>query len=239
LLIEKIRTKRGVYSPFGSKFELNKFKKLPSREVMKQYAYMFLEPLGRGSSREVYTLSSRYALKIARNDKGVAQNEAEVDTFTNPQTKNVVAKVQSFDPDYNWMISDLVKPFDSEQEFQGAAGLSFDKFCNQIADVLGGEPDAKDACELAQATAVTIKQNKLMRGDVNKIDSWGLTSAGDPVLLDYGFTKSVADKHYPKKKTPKTDAGTADHESEPDSPSKVDDPQRTGAEVPVAKHAKR
>jgi hypothetical protein len=52
-------------------------------------------------------------LKIATGDSGVAQNKAEVDVFTNPKTKQIVATIFDFAKDYSWLSSELVNPFDS------------------------------------------------------------------------------------------------------------------------------
>ena len=232
LIVEKIRTQKGIYSPFGDRFNLNKFKSLPSAPIMRQYAYMFLEPLGHGSSREVYTLTSRYALKIARSEKGNAQNEAEVDAFTNPQTKDVVAKVQSFDKDFNWVIADLVSPLKNAREFEQLTGINFEKFCGVFkAECKGTSTKEFNGSKFVKAVATTAKGSGLLVGDVCKIDSWGKSPDGRAVLLDYGFTRDVADKHYPLPKTPKTSASTKDHISEPKpkTPAETqDDPEKTG-----------
>lgn len=55
-------------------------------------------------------LRSKRVLKIALNKQGIAQNEAEINIFTNPITKPIVAKVYDYDPNFLWIISELVRP---------------------------------------------------------------------------------------------------------------------------------
>jgi len=67
--------------------------------------------MGRGSSRVVYALSTGKVLKISRDERGLAQTEAEVSVWTNPSTKEVAAQVFDFDPDFNWSVMEIAKTF--------------------------------------------------------------------------------------------------------------------------------
>lgn len=67
--------------------------------------------MGRGSSRVVYALSTGKVLKISRDERGLAQTEAEVSIWTNPSTREVAAAVFDFDPDFNWSVMEIAKTF--------------------------------------------------------------------------------------------------------------------------------
>lgn len=69
--------------------------------------------MGRGSSRVVYALSTGKVLKISRDERGLAQTEAEVSVWTNPSTREVAAQVFDFDPDFNWSVMEIAKTFKS------------------------------------------------------------------------------------------------------------------------------
>jgi len=201
LLIEKIRTEKGVKSKLGEKFNLNRFKQIQTAEQMMTYANHFLEVLGEGSARRAFLLSSKYVLKIARNKKGIAQNEAEVDVYTNPKSKPVVAKVYSSDPEYMWVIADVVQPLHEPDEFDKLTGTNWDDFINALMEGLSGRnPGAMD--EFTASVLYTAKQNNLMFGDIEEIGHWGKTPDGRCVLLDYGFTREVWTSHYAKKQEP-------------------------------------
>jgi hypothetical protein len=200
LVLEKIRTvKKG--SPFGDRFDVRKFKSLENIEFMKAYADSFLEMLGEGSSRVAYALSSNKVLKIALNKKGIDQNIAELDVFTNPLTKPMISKIQDYDNDYRWLIADSVRIFNNESEFEKETGLAFQSFVEEVKNAL--VKSVPPESELAANTVKTIENSELMLGDVARIEHWGKSADGRVVLLDYGFTKEVWKTHYAKKAPPK------------------------------------
>lgn len=92
----------------STKFNWNEFKKLKSEHL--RYARKTLKLLGEGSSRRTYLFSSHKVLKIAKNDAGRAQNKTEVEVFTNPQVKDITTKIFEYDDNYQWILSELVKP---------------------------------------------------------------------------------------------------------------------------------
>jgi len=179
---------------------------------MVQYAVEFLETLGKGSSRRAFLLSSKYALKIAINEKGIAQNEAELDVFTNPKSRAIVAKVYDADQEGNkWLISDLVKPLDSEEEFEQLTGVKWYLFSEQIRSHMQNRgADAQKLNPWVQAVIATARQNNLMHGDLRELSHWGKTPDGRCVLLDYGFNESVFQSHYSKTPKPQDKTATSD-----------------------------
>lgn len=196
MVLEKIRSKRDVKSKFGTKFDLKVFKTFDNIHIMLQYAQTFLDKLGEGSSRAAFLLNSRYVLKIATGDKGLAQNQAEVDTYTNSKSKAVVAKIMAADSSYNWLISDLVKPLNDPKEFEQLTGTDWDEFQQSLFAALKHNEMPSDPSEFELAAIVTAKQNKLVRADLTSIEHWGKTPDGRCVLLDYGYTQDVYQKHY-------------------------------------------
>jgi hypothetical protein len=63
------------------------------------------------------------------------------------------------------------------------------------------------AVDIVKAAVANIRTNNMMMGDVLKLNSWGQTTDGRPVLLDYGYTKEVSAKYYPKDPTPEQPTG--------------------------------
>jgi len=121
-----------------------------------EYANEHLELLGVGSARSVFLLSSRYVLKMARGDrgfsfeKGTAQNEAEVDVYTDPRTKPIVTKIYDFDPKkYTWVVSELVRPL-SHKEF---------------VSTVGGEPD-----DIARAVEIYTREDYSLEAANNYLE---------------------------------------------------------------------
>lgn len=75
-----------------------------------QYADDTLLSLGQGSSRAVYVLSSRFALKIACDDEGIEQNTFELDKDT--LNLPALVKVVWADEECRWLVVELVKEAD-------------------------------------------------------------------------------------------------------------------------------
>lgn len=201
LVIEKIRSRK---TPGGETFDLKRFKSLNDINDMHDYAGKYLDKLGTGSSRAAYLMSGRYALKIALNNKGIGQNEAELDVYTNPATKRIIAKVYAADERDKWLVADLVKPVTSEKEFEELAGVSWKDFGKQVYEGLKLH-DVDNASDFAKAVVATAHSNRLLLGDLvdqlnspfkSVIDHWGKTPDGRIVLLDYGFTEDVDKQHY-------------------------------------------
>lgn len=193
ILTEKLRSKS---------FNWDEFKKIKDLKEVERYAQMHLKFLGAGSSRATFILNSKKVLKIAtKRLKGRAQNKAEVDIITNPNHKSALTQIYDLDADnYNWIVSDLVRPISNEDEFFKLTSLDFDDFYDSL---FGSHPKAgyyysakEDEHPLTKSTAHLIKTTKLMPGDLMDVEHWGKTADGRVVLYDYGFTTEVYDTFY-------------------------------------------
>ena len=189
---------------------------------MLDYAKEHLRLLGEGSSRAVFYLSNRFVLKIAKNDAGYAQNEAEVEVFTNPATKPIVAKIYDFDPDYAWIVSEVVRELTTAREFEEKSGFQLLSLMNilradkQTLPYLLKEPDYSKLAPHHHDMAVerykmnnkvfasplyaAIKElqlnSKIQLVDLQTAGHWGMTADGQLVILDYGFTRDVSNAFY-------------------------------------------
>jgi hypothetical protein len=211
LVVERIRTKRGVKGGrLGDRFDLKRFKALAagagegegaSVDVLNAYASRYLQKLGEGSSRAAYVLGSKYALKVAVNKKGLAQNQAEMDVYTNPTSQPIVARVYSADPGFAWLVSDLVKPLADPAEFKQLTGADWQAFASLLdQNAVRNRADVSKQPKFVQSVIATARANELLEGDLSEIGHWGKTPDGRCVLLDYGFTSEVHRSHYSSKK---------------------------------------
>jgi hypothetical protein len=181
-------------------FNINVMKKFKTVPEIYNYVKKYLKPMGRGSSRMTYLLSSRKILKIAKNEAGLSQNEAEIDVFTNPSTKNVVSRIFDYDPQNKWLVSELVKPLHWD-EFESLTKWGWQEFVDCLKAKLQGdgfqEKDVPQHMKKWFDAVVELAQaNKLSLGDLKVDDHWGKTSDNRVVLLDYGLTYDVGDKYY-------------------------------------------
>ena len=122
-------------------FDWKRFERYRGRDKLLQYARENLETLGKGTSRQAFILSNRFVLKVAMNAKGQAQNEAELDIFTNPEIAPFMTRIYKADIDgMNWLVADIVRPIESDEEFDKLTGVNF----WDLADILEGHNRFKD-----------------------------------------------------------------------------------------------
>ena len=236
LVVERIRSQRGVKGLTGDRFDMKRFKSLPGTDTMIYYADKFLQKLGKGSSRIAFLMSGKYALKIALNQKGLSQNEAELDVCTNPASKAVVAKIYDFDDKHRWLISDLVREISNEAEFKSLTGVRWtEEFCVWMSHGIRMKKipeNLPDDMEIVRSTIKMAIANNLLPGDITKLEHWGKTADGRVVLLDYGFTEDVYQSHYRKDKP--ANNWPAGHDTEATTMTK----KAVGKDVADAGHAK-
>lgn len=135
--------------------------------------------IGAGSARKVYDLNNGFVIKIARNIKGIAQNEAEF-LISNDDESSLFAKVYFLSDDYKYLIMEKANGIKSEKEL-----LNYFKIQNKKH--LKSNEDIKE---------VHDKYN-LVWADLYKFTSWGKIK-DKLVLIDYGYTKEIYNKFYKK-----------------------------------------
>lgn len=181
-----------------------------------------LPDLGQGSSRNVFELEDEdRVLKVAKNPQGLAQNEAEVDVFTNPKVKAWTTEIFDYDRDFKWIVSEKVTELKTNQEWEELVGFPFEileymidmefETLERLADYLqerfdnSGDPDLLELKSHALSSMVQqwynkflyfVRITKLAPQDLAVVDHWGFTQDGRVVLLDYGLTTKVQYDHY-------------------------------------------
>lgn len=83
-------------------------------------------PIGNGSSRIVFQLDDERCLKLAKNEKGIAQNEVENDKYVE-DTYGVTPKIFNYDEDNKWLVSEYVLPAKAK-DFKVCLGITFKEF---------------------------------------------------------------------------------------------------------------
>lgn len=181
---------------------LKNLEELENYNSRKEYAEKNLEHLSSGSSRIVYLTAGKTIVKLAKNDKGLAQNKAE----SNPEMKSkFLNEVISHAKNDSWMETHYLDKI-TTKDFEEMTGLNFDDFGESIRyglkNVSGNtdkeKPENFDEVEKSEIYKEMKKigeKFKLMPGDLARISSWG-TKDGRPVLIDAGLTKDVFSEFY-------------------------------------------
>ena len=96
-LIREFIQESELMEDYPSSFDMGTFKSLKSHAGRNRYAQEHLQRLSSGSSRIVYKIDDEKVLKLAKNDKGIAQNEVEIEYGQYPDIDDVVAKIFDYD----------------------------------------------------------------------------------------------------------------------------------------------
>jgi hypothetical protein len=176
---------------------LRNLEELETYNARKKYAENNLSHLSSGSSRIVYLTPGKTIIKLAKNDRGIAQNETEA----NPKMKSKYLNplISSAD-NCAWIETHYLDKI-TEKEFEDMTGFDFEEFGSALRyglkDVSGnsGKEKPKNFDKISKSDIYKELQDvggrfKLMPGDLARISSWG-TKDKRPVLIDAGLTKDV------------------------------------------------
>jgi len=176
---------------------LSNLEQMETYAARKKYAEANLKHLSSGSSRIVYLTPGKTIVKLAKNDKGIAQNEAEA----NPEMKSRhLNKILNSAKNHAWIEVPYLEKI-TEKKFKEMTDLEFDDFGEAIRyglrDVSGntGKEKPEHFKEVSESGIYKEVRDigekfKLMPGDLARISSWG-EKDGCPILIDAGLTKDV------------------------------------------------
>lgn len=201
-------------------FNMDTFKSIRSYAGQIKYCREKLgKPLGQGSSRMVFPIDDEKVLKLAKNGKGIAQNETEDDWFL--QSIGLFAKVYDCDENHRWIEMQLARKA-RPTDFMRFYNYRFDVICaymDYVHSLYTRYPFHRDKqydelfhqIENSDNYSDTIfymlyeyMANTQLEavGDLKKISSWGIVKdQGEEslVMIDYGLSDSVWDQCYAKK----------------------------------------
>lgn len=198
-----------------NEFSFDELSNLKSFKQRVDYCTKHLgKSIGKGSSRLVFQYDDNKVLKLAWNQKGVAQNNQE-----EMVEGNYFITPQIFDNDINdnWILSEFVLPA-KKQDFEHCLGLSFEQFCSFIyaamlyrfndqrfASFAMSEDEYVNLLEeneyLNEFDSYIGDNGKGVCGDMTRLINYGLTQReGQPtiVLLDSGLNEEIFQNYYSK-----------------------------------------
>jgi hypothetical protein len=156
-----------------------------------------LKVLGQGSTRMVFALDAHRVLKVAINEEGVDQNEAESDLSEAP----VTTKVLEMHEEAYWIIAERAIPLENNADiFLKLVGVpfgTFAKYTMKKLDIADFKVPEKDEQRLQMSPFFKqlmryITSHGLAAGDATKLTSFGVVG-NHIVLIDYGLTALHAD----------------------------------------------
>lgn len=194
---------------YPTNFDMREFKSLSSFKKRIKYCKERLKYIGGGSARMVFKIDDGKCLKLARNAKGLAQNEIEATYNIN---EDVAAKVFDFDDNFLWVEMELAKKI-SRSEFEKLAGVSlseYDAYLKYLkwrrsyqynkADEMYNKPSdavmAKcDNSEFVRDITRLLVNYDFYIPDFAFLDAYGRIG-NRIVVVDYGVNATVMRNHY-------------------------------------------
>lgn len=215
---EKILKEHLIKEAMGFGFSLGYLKTLSSFKKKLDYCKEYLGfSIGRGSSRICFQLDDERILKLAFNQKGIAQNEEEFrngQDYYNNIVPNVFPELSDTD-NFTFIVSEYVLPA-KDEDFEYICGVDFTTFTHVIKTVESlynqkqrtkylSDDDIEQLSNDSEdiANFVNYVYNyQPTTGDMMRICNYGIVSRNGEaciVLLDCGLTDEIFNKYYAKK----------------------------------------
>jgi mRNA-degrading endonuclease RelE of RelBE toxin-antitoxin system len=203
--------KKNLEEEYPKTWDIEYFKSLKSFRKRMEYCNQNLRRISSGSSRIVYQIDDEKVLKLARNRKGLSQNEVEIEYSSYYDISDIVAKVFDSDENNLWVEMELARKV-TPKIFQDVTGVSFDEYCNAMKYHYGYAVKFKENMFHKPGNMEDMWENDFVNtmmqfmvnydipfGDLCKLTTYGLVrrESGDSiVMIDYGLTEDVFNTHY-------------------------------------------
>jgi len=184
-------------------FHFNYFKSLSNYSKQNMYAKSKLTKIGAGSSRIVYEYNDN-VIKIAKNKKGIAQNNVESDKGIHDMYSSILPKLIDYDKDNNWVILKKAKKI-TKKRFEELSKLTYEQYCSlldKFRQSKTGKRLSDEDSEILYADDTFLSELISMSinfgfavNDFKKFTSLGEIN-NKIVVVDFGFTETVYTTHY-------------------------------------------
>jgi hypothetical protein len=193
-------------------FKMEEFKTLTTFAERIRYCEAFLQRISSGSSRIVYKIDDEKVLKLAKNKKGLAQNEVEIE-YSHEDLGEVLATIYDYDPNNLWVEMELARKL-KVADFKKITGFNFKDYAAAVhnyGDTANGrgrghkmEVDEKIVEQMWEDEFVYgifqyIGNYGIPAGDLIRLSTYGIVKEDGEervVIIDYGLTSDVYSSYY-------------------------------------------
>lgn len=191
-------------------FNMDEFINIRSYNGKIRYAERYLSRISQGTARMIFDIDGKTVLKLAKNDKGIAQNEIESMIGQDKYFDHIVAKVLETEDNYKWIVSEKANRITKNRFKQLSDGISINivykylvyildpqraKWLRLREDFTEEELDSLSENQFVEDFLELCSSYKLELGDFDRISSYGEID-GRLVVVDYGLTFDVFNKYY-------------------------------------------
>lgn len=200
---------------YPSSFDMEHFKSLRKYSERVRYCDQHLKKISAGSARIVYIIDNEKVLKLAKNEKGVAQCEVEIQWGNDSYFGGILAKTLDSHPDGLWVEMELARKV-KKGDFKTLAGFNFDDLNTYLRNaeqqnkgrkpIFGIDPEVQEALDENEfVTELKDLMNSMdaPAGDMTRLNSYGLVKRNGHdtiVLIDFGLTNDVYSDYYDRTK---------------------------------------
>lgn len=196
---------------YPSSFDMEHFKTLKSFAQRVKYCEENLKRISSGSSRIVYMIDNTKVLKLAKNQKGLAQNEVEIQWGQDSYFGSILAHTFMYHPDDLWVEMELARKV-TKKDFQRLTECTIEEMYDYLRNfneinrgkrpIFAMDPAVKerlDENEFVSAIVDFMSNIDAPAGDFGRLNSYGIVQRNgqdDIVLIDFGLTNDVYQTYY-------------------------------------------
>lgn len=205
----------------GEEYPLNwnieTFKSLRSFAQRIKYCEEHLQRISSGSARIVYKIDDEKVLKLAKNKKGLSQNELEAEYSKYGDLSDILARTFDAADDNTWVEMELARKV-TQQIFKQVTGFNWGDYCKAMEKQYYRANPEKDKWGYAEKIFIPDELSQQMWedefvypmfnllanydipvGDLVRTNSYGLVKRNGQdniVLIDYGLNQENYDSYY-------------------------------------------
>jgi|ERR1044072_6837658 hypothetical protein len=195
---------------YPTTWNLEEFKQLKGFAARVKYCDTHLQKIKAGTGRIAYKIDNEKVLKLAKNQKGVAQNEVEAQYGNDYYFEGILAKTFEVGPGDLWIEMELARKvtptiwkkhfgydintigsYLKQRYYENRGQRYYSSLDPAVKDALDQNQDVQSLYDFAEATESV--------GDLARLSTYGLVIRDGQeaiVLIDYGLTGAVYDSYY-------------------------------------------
>jgi hypothetical protein len=198
---------------YPASFDMGAFRELRNFKQRIDYCEQHLKRLGSGSARIAYEVDGDKVLKLAKNAKGIAQNEAEGQGYLQHAYGDIITKRFENHPDDLWIEMEKARKI-TAAKFRSMTGVSLEDLQTYVQLVTNPQKYARytgldshvramcDDSDFVQMVTDMTGSMDMHPGDMGRPSTWGIVHRDGQervVMIDYGLTNGVHADHYTRK----------------------------------------
>lgn len=217
-LLNEYLSKKTNYDPiyldegYPGGWNIDTFRTLRSFAQRVNYCHQHLQRISSGSSRIVYKIDEEKVLKLAKNRKGIEQNETEYQWRNDGFYHYILGNVIDGDENGTWIEMELAQKISPSTFKKFMDGVSFNTYSWYIRLFIGNrtkewflrhmseeEYEILNESEFVNKVINFIRDGDYPDGDYCRLSSYGVVNReGVPtlVLVDYGITSDALKNLY-------------------------------------------